>query len=157
MMSSFYIGTGCEDIGGVISFMGLPGGKSFARSVAAKSEDMNKELIAVCKEVVTEGLQMEIAETIREKLEGKYTKSQIEKFIVNYNNKTGYVPDELNTLGLAVSYDMGWQKRSTGRRYESISGHGFIVGCRSKKIIGLAVHGKNVKNVIMRTNTICLR
>ena len=85
---------------------------------------------------------MEVVETIREKLEGKYTKSQIEKFIVNYNNKTGYVPDELNTLVLAVSYDMGWQKRSTGRRYDIISGHGFIVGCRSKKIIGLAVRGK---------------
>ena len=68
MMSSFYIGTGCEDIGVMISFMGLPGGKSFARSVVAKSKGMNKELISVCNEVVTEGLKMEVAATIRAKL-----------------------------------------------------------------------------------------
>ena len=66
--------------------------------------------------------------------------------------KEGDVPEELNTLGLTVSYDMGWQKRSTGGRYDSMSGHGFIIGCRSKKIIGVDVRGKNTVNVIMQTS-----
>ena len=38
-------------------------------------------------------------------------------------------------IGITVSYDMGWNKRSSGRTYNSLSGHGFFVGGYSKKII----------------------
>ena len=55
----------------------------------------------------------------------------------------GYIPTCVMRLGIAVSYDMGWQKRSTGHSYDSISGHAFIVGCRTKKIVGVAVRSKN--------------
>ena len=37
---------------------------------------------------------------------------------------------------------MGWQKRSSGRRYDSSSGHAFIIGGRSKGVIGMALHSK---------------
>ena len=37
--------------------------------------------------------------------------------------------------GLTVCYDMGWNKRSSGNRYDSISGHGIAFGAHSKKII----------------------
>ena len=37
-----------------------------------------------------------------------------------------------NKVKLTVTYDMGWQKRSSGRRYDSSSRHVFIVGGRSK-------------------------
>ena len=80
-------------------------------------------------------------------------KKQIKKYILNFNAGSDDVPEEIITLGLAVSYDMGWQKRSTGRRFDSMSGHGFIIGCRSGKIIGLDVKGKNVQNATMQTNT----
>ena len=36
---------------------------------------------------------------------------------------------------LAVSYDMRWQKRAGERVYDSLSGHGYIIGWRSKKVI----------------------
>ena len=42
-------------------------------------------------------------------------------------------------VGIAVSYDMGWQKRVTGRFYDSLSGHGFVIGCRTKCVIGMGV------------------
>ena len=50
-------------------------------------------------------------------------------------------PKKIVTLGLVVSYEMGWQKQSTGHRYDSTSGHGFIIGYRSGRIIGLDVKG----------------
>ena len=78
-MASFYIGSGCEDVTSVISFLGLPGGKSLARGMSNKAEVINDNLIAVCKEAVAEGLKMEIAATIREKLDGKYTKKRDRK------------------------------------------------------------------------------
>ena len=41
---------------------------------------------------------------------------------------------------LTVTYEMGWQKRSSGRRYDSSSGHAFIIGARSKGIIGMVLY-----------------
>ena len=37
-----------------------------------------------------------------------------------------------NKVKLTVTYDMGCQKRSSGSRYDSCSGHSFIIGVRSK-------------------------
>ena len=37
---------------------------------------------------------------------------------------------------------MGWQNRSSGRRYESSSGHALIIGRRSKMIIGIFLYSK---------------
>lgn len=36
---------------------------------------------------------------------------------------------------LTISYDMGWNKRSSGNKYDSISGHGFILGKHTKMIL----------------------
>ena len=43
---------------------------------------------------------------------------------------------------LTVIYDMGWQKRSSGRIYESSSGHAFIIGRRSKGVVGIFLYYK---------------
>ena len=43
---------------------------------------------------------------------------------------------------LGVTYDMGWQKRSSGRRYDSNSGHGFIVGTVTRKPVAMALKSK---------------
>ena len=37
---------------------------------------------------------------------------------------------------LTISYDMGWNKRSSGTRYDSVSGHGIMIGGYTKKVIG---------------------
>ena len=38
-------------------------------------------------------------------------------------------------VSLIVMYDMGWNKRSIGNKYDSISGHGFVLGGNLKKIM----------------------
>ena len=55
---------------------------------------------------------------------------------------------------LTVGYDMGWNKRSSGHKYDSSSGHGFLVGGRNKKIIGFKVLSKhcNECNALERKN-----
>ena len=40
-----------------------------------------------------------------------------------------------NKVKITVTYDMGWQKRSSGRIYDSSSGHALIICGRSKGII----------------------
>ncbi|XP_068698222.1 uncharacterized protein [Montipora foliosa] len=38
---------------------------------------------------------------------------------------------------LVASYDMAWQRRSNGRTYNSLSGHGSLIGKETGKIIGV--------------------
>ena len=47
---------------------------------------------------------------------------------------------EIGQVGLTVSFDMAWQKRGSGSRYDSLSGHGIMIGCRTKKVIGIIVY-----------------
>ena len=44
---------------------------------------------------------------------------------------------------------MGWQKRATGKLYDSLSGHAYTIGCRTGLIIGLCVKCK--KCTVCRT------
>ena len=37
-------------------------------------------------------------------------------------------------LDITASFDMGWQQRGSGHIYNSSSGHGFMIGCRSRKV-----------------------
>ena len=37
---------------------------------------------------------------------------------------------------------MGWQKRSSGRRYDSLSGHGLFIGKHTKKVLAYCVKSK---------------
>jgi hypothetical protein len=43
---------------------------------------------------------------------------------------------------LDVSFDMGWQHRSSGVRYNSLSGHALLVGALTRKPICLAIKSK---------------
>ena len=37
---------------------------------------------------------------------------------------------------------MGWQNRSSGRRYDSSSGHAFIIGARGKGVVVMVLYSK---------------
>ena len=45
-------------------------------------------------------------------------------------------------VGITVSFDMGWNKRSSGNRYHSLSGHALMICHLSKKIVGAIVSSK---------------
>ena len=47
-----------------------------------------------------------------------------------------------NKVKLTVTYDMGWQKRSSGRRYDSSRRHAFIIVAMSKGIIIMVLYSK---------------
>ena len=46
-------------------------------------------------------------------------------------------------MGLIASYDIDWQKISTGNLFDSLSGHAFIIGARTGNIIGFRVKSKS--------------
>ena len=40
---------------------------------------------------------------------------------------------EIGSIGLTASFNMAWQKRGSGNRYDSISIHAIMIGARTKK------------------------
>ena len=43
---------------------------------------------------------------------------------------------------LTASFDMGWNKHTSGHKYDSLSGHAFISGVYNRRIIGFVVFSK---------------
>ena len=46
------------------------------------------------------------------------------KFLKNMSNTDSPIFNQ-SSLGIVASYDMSWSKRSSGRHYDSMTGHGF--------------------------------
>ena len=44
-----------------------------------------------------------------------------------------------------VSFDMEWQWRSTGHTYNSRSGHAFLIGMETKKVVSMVIYCKHCK------------
>ena len=59
--------------------------------------------------------------------------------------------DHNNILELTVGYDMGWSKRSSGKRYNSLSGHAFLTGCHSTKILGAQITSKKCSALFLKS------
>ena len=83
---------------------------------------------------------MEVALTIQEKLEGKYTSSEIHDFIKKKvaSIQTGF--DEVDNVHIIVYFDMGWQKKGTGYMYDSNSGHAYYIGVQTGKVVAMIVY-----------------
>ena len=45
-------------------------------------------------------------------------------------------------MKLTVSFDIGWNKRSSGNKYDSLSDHAFYIDCLSQQIICAIVTAK---------------
>ena len=83
---------------------------------------MHKDL----QDIINEGFDMEIKAPIKHELTGDYSDADIEKHVMNYFNDLGFILDNIKLLPIIASYDMGWNKRSTGRVYDSLSGHAWL-------------------------------
>ena len=69
-------------------------------------------------------------------------KDTIERNNQSYGEWCAHIDKEKNNnkVKLTVTYNMAWKKRSSGRRYDSSSGHAFVIGARSKGVIGMVLY-----------------
>jgi hypothetical protein len=127
--------------------MGLGGGTAFKRFFYRNAPYVHQKIVAVANGLINESIKQEVTATTNELKEnellnfenGETIKNRLTNKYLNTQN------DEIPTIPIAVSYDMGWQKRSGGRVYDSLSGHGFIIGCRTGKVVGMGVRKKKCK------------
>ena len=111
----FYLGTGPEDVGNVLSFLGVPGGHLWENIYFKNSKLVNIEIVKLCGSIIEEGMMMEIRATIKDKLDGQYLSDDISRYIDNFMNDDLDIPLQMLNVGIFVSYDIGWQKRSIGQ------------------------------------------
>ena len=114
------VGGGPADCQVILTYLGLPHSQSFSRKSFGKVEAKLRPLI---KKISDDTMDM----ALDEETKLSWSTEDYEKWTRNE------LPAQAN--GLTVCYDMGWNKRSSGNRYDSISGHGIAFGAQSKKIL----------------------
>ena len=143
ILAAFYCGTGPDGTARNNAFMGVPGCKSWERSCHNHSSKVTKLIRSVVDKVIDNALREEITASIRLKLEHLSDEEKNKAITAYFNKDKDNIPDAIKKIGLIFSYDMGWQKRSTGKIYDSLSGHAFIIGAITGKVIGYKVKSKS--------------
>ena len=59
------------------------------------------------------------------------------------DSESGNAESALPTPSIVVKYDMGWQKRGSGCKYDFLSGVGTVIGNETGKVIGCKVKLKS--------------
>ena len=99
--------------------------------------------------IITEHAKKTVQNALEEEVKATLEKDNIllsaidVKLIVSGESKMKQGPHKDISVGITASTDMGWQKRSSGHRYDSPSGHMFFIGALTKKIIAFQLFSKN--------------
>jgi hypothetical protein len=64
------------------------------------------------------------------------------------NNPGAFVLSQNKYPPLVCSFDMGWQQRSSGNRYNSLSGHALLVGAFTRKPISFLIKSKRCNTCV---------
>ena len=108
MLAAYYCGTGGFNVGLFANFFGFPGGRSWERTWHRQSGQVHTLMLDLINLIIKEALSKEIVATIKDRLEDKYTIDETEQAINHFlDGNYSQLPDELLTIGIAVSFDMG--------------------------------------------------
>ena len=130
VLGTLAIGNGGSDLSDFSAILDLPQASSFGyRPFNRIESNIGENLREIAEQAMKEALDEEIKLTLEE--QGIDFKQWQEKTI-----------QEKEQVLLTVSFDTGWQKRLSGNKYDSLSGHAFMIGARSRKIIQCVVSSK---------------
>ena len=127
-LSSLMNGTGATENYNITSLLGLP-------TPAGNTNNHNRSVYNMYSMII-EAAEETVKEALIEEVRLQYESENREMMYSSYCN----LPESeraLYPVGINISFDMGWNKRSSGNQYNSLSGHGFAIGQLSKKIIGV--------------------
>lgn len=127
-------GGGGTEADRVLSFLSLPHAPSFGKKTFHQIEN---ELRPYIHEITKNSVDAALEEEIRLQMTADGV-ADVEERIMRW--KRGEFRPSVR-----VSYDMGWKKRSSGHRYDSMSGHGLMIGHHSQKVIAFIVRNKDCR------------
>ena len=107
--------------------------KHFARITDA----IGTEIIEISNKSMQDAREEEIRETLGEELFQEYNNGML----------------SVEEIALVIMYDMGWNKRSSGNKYDSFSGHGFALGGNTQKILNYRCMLKSCRKYFIAKRT----
>jgi hypothetical protein len=135
-------GDGCTEAARLLGLLGLPNDTTMeSRSFVIIEERISPIIQSVTNEILLENLTEEVRLTFEAMADKDASDFAMWKMAI----AGGDNPLVLNTSKyppISVSFDMGWQQRSSGHKYASPSGHAFFVGGLSRKPIAIYVKSK---------------
>ena len=134
IMLPFVTGVGPGEMETILNMFSLPNSKHYERTIFRWQPSTCDAIIEISDREMQYAMEEEIRATIIADKGEAYFESWINKPL-----------GERDKVGLVVSYDMGWQKRASGNSYSSKSGHAFVVGMQTKRIIDCVVFSTNCK------------
>ena len=145
VLNIFVTGHSVKDTMALYGVLNIYGAHNFHKVYDRVSPPICRAIGKESKRLMRQSFLREVYATLDETCKGM-SKDELELEKKKWRDNT---PDR-KTVKLAVSYDMGWQKRSSGNRYDSMSGHGVLVGCRTKQVIDVIVFSKACKKCELR-------
>ena len=130
----FITGVGPGEMETILSMFSLPNSQNYRNTIFRWQPFVCTKIIEISDREMQYAMAEEIKATIIAEQDEEYYESWINK-----------PADQREKIGLVVSYDMGWQKRASGNSYSSKSGHAFVVGMQTKRIIDCVVFSTNCK------------
>ena len=130
-------GCGAQEAAINLTFLDLPHASSFQKTSFPRIQSAIRPAIKeVTGKCMMEAREKEVSATIGENKMEDWRNKKID-------------PKDVK---LTISYDMGWNKRSSGHKYDSISGQGFVLGGQTKKILQHRVMSKHCSKCRIAAN-----
>ena len=130
----FITGVGPSELETILSMQGLPNSKYYERTILRWQPTIAAKIIEISEREMKYAMAEEIKASIIADKGEEYYESWLKKSV-----------QDREKVGLVVSYDMGWQKRASGNSYSSKSGHAFVVGMQTRRIIDSVIFSTNCK------------
>ena len=149
VLSNILSGNGGMEASRVIGMLDLPN-LSIAKSMFPKIEsELSKYILPFTKELLQANLLREVAMYAAANPAFPYS-----DWKAQYKAKPRVVDTSIMPL-ITIGYDMAWQKRSSGHRYDSHSGHAVPFGVLSKlpltaKILNKHCHICSLKKIPLK-------
>lgn len=129
ILCSMRTGFGLSALGNIFASLGLKCSSLLGRVHGIQWRDLEKEVGTIVRNVTKKILDTNFD-------------NEVEATLIN-NPECEIHPD--HGVGLTVSSDAGWQKRSSGNRFDSQSCHCLVIGQATHKVIDYEVYCKQCK------------
>jgi hypothetical protein len=122
----------------LLGFCGLPNDTTMkSRSFSMIEERIGPYIRDLGQEVIT----LNIIEEARLSMEANNNLEYFETWKSSLSDDT-VVLDSHRLPKVDASYDMAWQQKGSGHQYNSMSGHGCLIGSLTRRIIGIVIKSK---------------
>jgi hypothetical protein len=140
ILGFLWAGDGGTEAGRILGTMGLPNDTTMeSRSFPIIEERINSTLEKVAADILLDNLIEEVR--LAMEAAGSVT-NDFELWKSSVDGTSDVVLHKSKYPSIRVSFDMGWQQRSSGNRYNSASGHAILVGSFTRKAVAMILKSK---------------